>query len=191
MHLLRRCERPQGGRGSNEDGDGNATGEEPAPLIVEQGERCFTMLNAFPYASGHLMVAPYRHVGELGQLDDNEVLDLMRLAQHGLGGLRQVMEPDGFNLGLNLGAVAGAGIAGHLHLHVVPRWEGDTNFMPVIADTRVIPRALKDTARYSRPLYARTGDDAQWARARWPGSVARIPPLRPRPHLPSRLGREP
>jgi ATP adenylyltransferase len=113
--------------------------------VVERGERCFTMLNAYPYTSGHVMVAPYRHVSELEDLDDGELLDLMRLARRAMRAAREVMSPDGFNVGLNLGEVAGAGIADHLHLHVVPRWQGDTNFMPVIADTRVLPQALKDT----------------------------------------------
>lgn len=124
-----------------------STGDESAhPLVLQRGERCFTMLNAFPYASGHVMVSPYRHVGELEQLDEDEVAELMRLATTTIGALRKVMSPDGFNVGLNLGRVAGAGFAEHLHLHVVPRWEGDTSFMPVIAGTRVISQALEDTA---------------------------------------------
>jgi ATP adenylyltransferase len=124
-----------------------ATGEHagPAETPLERGAKCFTMLNAYPYAPGHVMVAPYRHVGELEDLDDDELLELMQLARRTIGALRTAMTPDGFNTGLNLGKVAGAGIAEHLHLHIVPRWQGDTNFMPMLADTPVIPQALEAT----------------------------------------------
>lgn len=121
--------------------------EEHARWIVERGERCFTILNTFPYAPGHLMVAPVRHVAELEELDDEETAELLGLARRGVAALRNAMSPHGFNVGLNLGEVAGAGIADHLHLHVVPRWEGDNNFMPVLADTRVIPQALEAARR--------------------------------------------
>lgn len=113
--------------------------------VVETGDTCFTMLNAFPYASGHVMVAPYRHVGGLEALDDQELLELMVRARRAVAALRDVMAPDGFNAGLNIGEVAGAGYADHLHLHVVPRWRGDTNFMPVLGGTRVISQALEQT----------------------------------------------
>jgi ATP adenylyltransferase len=115
--------------------------------VVERGERCFTLLNAYPYAPGHVMVAPTRHVGDLDELEEPELLELMLLAQRVIAAQRRTMNPDGFNVGLNLGKVAGAGIADHLHLHVVPRWEGDNNFMPVLGDTRVIPQALEETRR--------------------------------------------
>jgi ATP adenylyltransferase len=111
--------------------------------VVERGEHCFTILNAYPYAPGHVMVAPFRHVGTLEALTPEEMLELMQLARRTVAAQTTAMTPDGFNIGLNLGKVAGAGIADHLHLHVVPRWEGDTNFMPVVADTRVIPQALE------------------------------------------------
>jgi len=127
-----------------------ADAPEQSPLVVQRGERCFTMLNAFPYAGGHLMVLPYRHVGELEDLDDGEVAELMHLTQLALGALREVMSPAGFNVGLNLGEVAGAGFGDHLHMHVVPRWKGDTSFMPVIAGTRVISQALEETAEELR-----------------------------------------
>jgi ATP adenylyltransferase len=123
-------------------------------LVVQRGARCFTMLNAFPYASGHLLVAPYRHIAQLEELDEQETGELMALARQGLAALREVMNPAGFNLGLNLGEVAGAGIGDHLHKHVVPRWHGDTNFMPVTADTRVISQALEATAQLLRSLLA-------------------------------------
>jgi ATP adenylyltransferase len=121
---------------ASDDGEGR---------VVERGGACLTLLNAFPYASGHVMVAPYRHVGGLEELDDHESLELMRLAQRMIAALRRAMSPDGFNVGLNLGRVAGAGFADHLHLHIVPRWDGDTNFMPVLAGTNVMPQALDAT----------------------------------------------
>ena len=113
--------------------------------VVETGETCFTMLNAFPYAAGHVMVAPYRHVGELEPLDEQELLEVMVRARRAMAALRDAMSPDGFNAGFNIGQVAGAGYADHLHLHVVPRWRGDTNFMPVLGGTRVISQALEQT----------------------------------------------
>ena len=114
----------------------------PASRPVDRAARCFTLLNAYPYAPGHVMVAPYRHVSELEDLDEEEQLDLMRLTRRAILAIRGAMSPAGFNVGFNLGKVAGAGIADHLHLHVVPRWEGDTNFMPLLADTHVIAQAL-------------------------------------------------
>lgn len=126
-------------------------------LVVERGELCFTMLNAFPYASGHVMVSPYRHVGELEDLEEDEVAELMGLARRVVVALRGLMSPDGFNVGLNLGRVAGAGFGDHLHLHVVPRWEGDTSFMPVIAGTRVISQALDETAKALRETLREEG----------------------------------
>ena len=122
-----------------------ATHSDPAHAPVDRTERCLTILNAFPYAPGHVMVAPVRHVAALEQLGEEEMLDTMRLARRAIVALREAMTPDGFNVGLNQGKVAGAGIADHLHLHVVPRWNGDTNFMPLLADTHVIPQALEAT----------------------------------------------
>jgi ATP adenylyltransferase len=113
--------------------------------VVHRGRRCLVMLNAFPYTSGHLMVAPHRHVAGLEDLDGDELAELTELTVRALGALRAAMAPDGFNLGVNLGTVAGAGFADHVHQHVVPRWEGDTNFMAVVGDTRVLPQALEDT----------------------------------------------
>ena len=114
-------------------------------LVVYRGERAFALLNRFPYASGHLMVAPTRHVGELTALDDDEVLDVHRYAGHALGALAETYGPQGYNLGWNLGRIAGAGVTDHVHLHVVPRWAGDTNFMPVLADVKVLPEHLADS----------------------------------------------
>ena len=124
-----------------------AKGEgDDAALVLDRSERCFTMLNAFPYSSGHAMVLPYRHVADLLDLGQDEVDEIMGLTRRCVQALRAVMSPEGFNVGLNLGEAAGAGIAEHLHLHIVPRWTGDTNFMPVLADTHVIPQSLEATA---------------------------------------------
>ncbi|MGN6867408.1 MAG: HIT family protein [Solirubrobacteraceae bacterium] len=119
--------------------------EDPAHQPIDRTERCLTILNAFPYAPGHVMVAPVRHVGTLEDLDADEMLETMQLAQRAILAIRDAMTPDGFNLGYNLGKVAGAGIVDHLHLHVVPRWSGDTNFMPVLGGTDVMPQALAAT----------------------------------------------
>ena len=119
--------------------------DDPAHAPIDRTENCITILNAYPYAPGHVMVAPIRHVGTLEELNEDEMLDTMRLARRSTLAIRAGMKPDGFNVGLNLGKVAGAGIADHLHLHVVPRWNGDTNFMPLLADTHVIPQALEAT----------------------------------------------
>ena len=118
---------------------------DPAHQPIDRTEHCLTILNAYPYAPGHVMVAPVRHVGALEQLDASEMLETMQLARRAILAIRTAMTPEGFNVGLNLGKVAGAGIADHLHLHVVPRWNGDTNFMPVLAETNVIPLALEAT----------------------------------------------
>ncbi len=111
--------------------------------ILHRGERCFMMLNLYPYSIGHLMIAPYQHVGTIEKLDAETLVELMAQAQLALKALRQTMKPDGFNMGINEGKVAGAGFADHVHLHVVPRWEGDTNFMPVLADVKVMPEHLE------------------------------------------------
>jgi ATP adenylyltransferase len=112
---------------------------------VHRGEHAFVLLNKFPYASGHLMVAPARHTGEFAELEADEVVEIHRLAGQGIGALAQVYEPQGYNLGWNLGRIAGAGITDHVHLHLVPRWAGDTNFMPVLADVKVLPEHLTET----------------------------------------------
>jgi ATP adenylyltransferase len=114
-------------------------------LVVRRGESGFVLLNKFPYASGHLMVAPYRHVADFGELEDAEALEIHRLAEQGLGALAAVYEPQGYNLGWNLGRIAGAGVVDHVHLHVVPRWAGDTNFMPVLADVKVLPEHIAES----------------------------------------------
>ena len=107
-----------------------------------RGTLCFMMLNRYPYNNGHLMIAPYQHVASIAGLDAATLSELMAQAQLALQALRVVMKPDGFNMGINEGKVAGAGFADHMHLHIVPRWNGDTNFMSVIADIKVIPEHL-------------------------------------------------
>ena len=119
-------------------------------LVVHRGETAFVLMNRFPYTAGHVMVAPIRHVGSFGDLTDAEALEIHRLATTAIRTLTATFAPHGHNLGWNLGRAAGAGIVDHVHLHVVPRWSGDTNFMPVLADVRVIPEALAETARRLR-----------------------------------------
>jgi ATP adenylyltransferase len=114
-------------------------------LIVARGELAYAVLNLYPYTSGHLMVVPYRHVAGYGELDDAETAEFGAFTQRALLALRESMSPHGFNIGMNQGAVAGAGISAHLHQHVVPRWGGDTNFVPIIGRTRVLPQLLSDT----------------------------------------------
>jgi ATP adenylyltransferase len=133
-----------------------ASGElvEHASLLVRRGTTAIAILNKFPYSSGHLLVAPVRHAGELAELTDEEVLELHGLAVAGVQALGLVYRPAGFNLGWNLGHAAGAGIADHIHLHVVPRWFGDTNFMPVLADVKVLPEHLLETRNRLREAWA-------------------------------------
>jgi ATP adenylyltransferase len=114
-------------------------------LVVHLGVTAFVLLNRFPYSSGHLMVAPMRHVGDLRELSAHEAAEIHTLSARALDVLADVYQPDGFNIGWNLGRSAGAGIVDHVHEHVVPRWQGDTNFMPVLADVRVIPEHLRTT----------------------------------------------
>jgi ATP adenylyltransferase len=122
-----------------------ADADKPERLVVRRGAHSVALLNKFPYASGHFMVAPVRHVGEYAGLNDDEVLELHRLAAAGMTALGELYAPHGYNLGWNLGRVAGAGVVDHIHLHVVPRWGGDTNFMPVLADVKVLPEHLHET----------------------------------------------
>ncbi|ADE57962.1 HIT family protein [Aminobacterium colombiense] len=124
--------------------------EDEKNLILHRGTMCFVICNAFPYNPGHLMVAPYRHTAVYEELSDEELLEMHRLGGVCLKVLKKVMHPQGFNLGINLGKVGGAGFDGHLHLHIVPRWNGDTNFMPVLAETRVIAESLEQTYKRLR-----------------------------------------
>jgi ATP adenylyltransferase len=128
-------------------------GDDEANLIVHRGERCFVILNKFPYTNGHLMVAPYEHVAALQQLDAETLGDLMALAQRGMDALESSYAPHGYNVGFNQGRVAGAGVEHHIHMHVVPRWGGDTNFMPVLGDTRVMNQTLEDSFETVRKAF--------------------------------------
>jgi ATP adenylyltransferase len=119
--------------------------DDEANLIVHRGERCFVILNKFPYTNGHLMVAPFEHLATLRELDARTVTELMTLAQRAMVILDERYSPHGYNVGFNQGRVAGAGMEHHIHMHVVPRWGGDTNFMPVLADTRVMPQTLEQS----------------------------------------------
>jgi ATP adenylyltransferase len=119
--------------------------KDEANLILCRGQHNFIMLNAFPYNPGHLMVAPYRHTANLQDLTDEEAKEHFGFIKKGVALLREVMNPTGFNIGLNLGRIAGAGIAEHIHTHIVPRWQGDTNFMPILAGTKVTSEALAAT----------------------------------------------
>ena len=122
-------------------------------LLVARGERAFVLLNKFPYSSGHLMVATLRHIGELEDLEPAEAAEVHALTTRAIGALRRVYAPDAFNVGWNLGQVAGGSIASHLHEHVVPRWAGDTNFMPVLADVKVVPEHLRATRERLREAW--------------------------------------
>jgi ATP adenylyltransferase len=121
--------------------------------LLARGELSFVLLNAFPYNPGHLMVAPYRHVGRYRELTAAELAEIMAFAGTAIGALEEDAGAHGFNLGMNLGQVAGAGIADHLHLHLVPRWGGDTNFMPVVGQTKVLPELLAETYQRLRPRF--------------------------------------
>jgi ATP adenylyltransferase len=118
---------------------------DPENLVVHRGRTCYLLMNLYPYNPGHLMIVPYAHVSELAALDPATHLELMTLTTRSIEILRAVMAPAGFNLGMNLGQAAGAGIADHLHQHVVPRWNGDTNFLPILGQTRSLPEDLGTT----------------------------------------------
>lgn len=124
-------------------------------LVIVRDRTCYALLNRYPYNGGHLMVVPYKEVADLHGLTDEELSDLWKLARRCISALTVVMRPDGFNVGINLGKVAGAGIVEHLHIHIVPRWTGDTNFMPVITGTGVVPEALLDVAAKLRAELAK------------------------------------
>jgi ATP adenylyltransferase len=119
--------------------------KDPENLVLLRGERAFVMLNLYPYSNGHLLIAPYEHTGELEALSGETLQEMMLLVGKGIRALKRAMAPQGFNVGANLGRAAGAGVDDHVHLHVVPRWSGDTNFMPVLSETRLIPEMLPQT----------------------------------------------
>ncbi|MEM0087533.1 MAG: HIT domain-containing protein [Thermofilum sp.] len=127
-------------------------------LVVYRSESVIVLMNKFPYNTGHLLIAPVRHVADLGELRDDELCELARTLRMAVSWLKRALSPDGFNVGINLGKVAGAGLESHIHIHLVPRWSGDTNFMPVVADTKVIPEALEDT--YEKIISAKNSSSA-------------------------------
>ena len=120
--------------------------------ILYRGDNNFMILNIYPYNVGHLMVAPYRHVGNLEDLTGEELGEHLEIVSRAVEALKKALQPQGFNIGMNIGKVAGAGVEDHIHTHVVPRWEGDTNYMPVVADTKVIPEALNSTYKKLKDL---------------------------------------
>jgi ATP adenylyltransferase len=128
--------------------------DDEANYVIVRDRTCFALLNRYPYTGGHLMVVPYKQSPDLHGLTEEELSDLMKLTRRCQKALTKVMRPDGFNVGINLGKCAGAGILEHLHIHIVPRWNGDTNFMPVIANTTVVPQALSDIAAQLRTALA-------------------------------------
>ena len=132
-----------------------ASSEDEANLVLYRNQSCMAVLNRYPYNTGHVMVSPLRHVGELEALTKQELDDFMDLCLVAVAALRAAFNPEGFNLGANLGKVAGAGLPGHLHMHLVPRWEGDTNFMPVVAGAKVLPETLEETYRRLRPHFSK------------------------------------
>jgi len=135
--------------GTHDDGcifcDKPATDEDKDNFIVFRGETCFVIMNIFPYNNGHLMVVPYSHVSSIEELGQEERLELMNVIDIAICAIKKIMRPDGFNVGMNLGRPAGAGIDDHIHMHIVPRWNGDTNFMPIIGSAKVICESLEDT----------------------------------------------
>ncbi|HEU5122980.1 MAG TPA: HIT domain-containing protein [Verrucomicrobiae bacterium] len=128
--------------------------DDEANYVIARDRTCYALLNRYPYTGGHLMVVPYKQTCDLNGLTEDEMSDLMKLTRRCQNALTQVMRPEGFNIGINLGKCAGAGILEHLHIHIVPRWAGDTNFMPVIASTTVVPEALREIAAKLRAALA-------------------------------------
>jgi len=126
--------------------------DDEANYVIVRGKTCFALLNRYPYTGGHLLIVPYKQAADLNELADEELLELIKLTRQCQNALARQMRPDGFNIGINLGKVAGAGIVEHVHLHIVPRWNGDTNFMPVIAGTTVVPQALSELAAQLRTI---------------------------------------
>ena len=129
--------------------------DDEANRVIARDRTCFALFNVYPYNGGHLLIVPYKEVPDLNGLTEEELADLWKLTRRCNNALTQVMKPDGFNVGINLGKVAGAGVADHLHIHVVPRWNGDTNFMPVLANTTVLPSALNEVAAKLRAELAK------------------------------------
>jgi len=123
-------------------------------LILVRGELSFAIMNRFPYNNGHIMVAPFRHIPSIEGLREEEMIELVNMTKKAVIALKKALSPQGFNLGMNLGKIAGAGYAGHIHVHIVPRWQGDTNFMPVIGDVKVISESLRNTYKKLKTYFS-------------------------------------
>ena len=132
---------------------------EPESLIVTRGQACFVVLNLYPYNNGHVMVVPNRHIGSLAEASRPELAELMTMTRRAEMALTEAYRPHGMNMGINLGRPAGAGVPGHLHMHVVPRWDGDTNFMTVVGSTRVVPEVPSQTLKRLAPIFDRLASD--------------------------------
>lgn len=153
-------------RGENRPADASAgehcpfcripQGDDKANLVVARGEHVYAVLNLYPYNSGHLLICPYRHIPDYTDLSADEAAEFSSFTQHAMRALRKASNPHGFNIGMNQGAVAGAGIAAHLHQHVVPRWGGDSNFMPIIGQTKTLPQLLEETREILIQAWAQT-----------------------------------
>ena len=139
--------------------DKPASGDDRTMLILYRGEYSFVLMNLYPYTNGHLMVAPYRHIDSFHELDNSEKIELLEHIDKSVMVLKEVMNPDGFNIGANIGEAAGAGIKDHIHFHVVPRWSGDTNFMPVLGHTKVQVQGLQDCYDSLKPHFDRINLD--------------------------------
>lgn len=135
-----------------------AENDDEKNFILYRGKHSFILLNSFPYNPGHLMVAPYKHTADMYDLDDECLLEINHLVRYGMKLLKKASNPDGFNIGINIGQTAGAGVPNHIHWHVVPRWNGDTNFMPVIAENRVLPEGLSATYKKLKEAMKVVGD---------------------------------
>lgn len=137
------CKLPQESRDKDRDN-----------YVLYRGKHCYIMLNLYPYTNGHIMISPYQHEADITRLDEGMLCEMMSLVQTGVAAITKVLKPEGFNIGMNLGRVAGAGIDDHVHMHVVPRWGGDSNFMSVLARTRMIPESLEDIYDRLQPVLA-------------------------------------
>lgn len=135
-----------------------ALGDDETALVVHRGERAFVILNLYPYTNGHLMVAPFDHIARIQDIPERTTTEMMSLARDAMNRLEDVYRPQGFNVGFNQGRAAGAGVEHHIHMHVVPRWSGDTNFMPVVASHRVMPQSLQDSYRVLRDAFGEARD---------------------------------
>jgi ATP adenylyltransferase len=128
-------------------------GEDAERLIIHRGQHCYIILNAFPYTSGHVMIAPYQHLDQIAKLPEPAAQEMMALTQRMEAVLRQLYTPDGINLGMNIGKAAGAGVAGHIHMHVLPRWVADSNFMTTVGETRILPESLEITYERMKKMF--------------------------------------